>query len=334
MKVMLIGDGGQEHVGGHLLRAAAQRQECIELVDVRAAWQGNVWRLRDHRPPRMKQFAEQVIATAQRTKPQLVITTGIAPLEATALRRLRAEGATLLNFLTDDPWNPAHRCGWFLEALSEYDIVLTPRRANEDDLRAHGCRSVERMPFAYCPERHFRAELTAEEARTLACDTVFFGGADADRFPWFRTLIQAGYSAGLYGGYWDQDPITRPWARGFAKAHDMRQACAAGDVALCLVRRANRDGHSMRSYEAPAMGACLLVEDTPEHREMFGAEEECVCYFHDEATLLERFARLHQDAALRQRLRQAAHQRIVRGNNTWSDRLTTMQQYALQMARQ
>ena len=48
---------------------------------------------------------------------------------------------------------------------------------------------------------------------------------------------------------------------------------------LCLVRRANRDGQVMRSYEAAAIGSCMLVEDTPEHRELFGPDGEAVVYF-------------------------------------------------------
>jgi spore maturation protein CgeB len=35
----------------------------------------------------------------------------------------------------------------------------------------------------------------------------------------------------------------------------------------------------MRSLELPAMGACLVVEDTPEHRDLFGDEEDCVEYY-------------------------------------------------------
>ena len=40
-------------------------------------------------------------------------------------------------------------------------------------------------------------------------------------------------------------------------------------IAINLVRRANRDGHVMRSFEIPACGALMLAEKTREHSELF-----------------------------------------------------------------
>ena len=35
----------------------------------------------------------------------------------------------------------------------------------------------------------------------------------------------------------------------------------------------------MRTFEVPAIGACMLTEDTEEHREIFGKEGDAVLYF-------------------------------------------------------
>ena len=55
--------------------------------------------------------------------------------------------------------------------------------------------------------------------------------------------------------------------------------CGAAKVNLCLVRRAKRDGHVMRSFEIAAVGGCMLAQDTDEHREIFGPEGEAVRLF-------------------------------------------------------
>ena len=61
----------------------------------------------------------------------------------------------------------------------------------------------------------------------------------------------------------------------------IRAASASAKVCLCLVRRANRDGHTMRSFEAAAIGGCILAEDTADHREIFGPEDYAARYFRE-----------------------------------------------------
>jgi spore maturation protein CgeB len=104
----------------------------------------------------------------------------------------------------------------------------------------------------------------------------------------------------------------------------LRWVTGGSKVVLGLVRRANRDGHSMRSFEAPAMRACLLTEDTPEHREIFGAEGECVLYFRDYPQMVAKAHQLLSDASLRERLADAAYSRITGTGNAYRDRLESM----------
>jgi spore maturation protein CgeB len=99
---------------------------------------------------------------------------------------------------------------------------------------------------------------------------------------------------------------------------------AAAKVNLCLVRRANRDGHVMRSFEIAALGGCMLAEDTEEHREIFGGDGECVVYFRNPAEAADRARRLLGDAAERARLACAVRARVVQGAHTYRDRLVTM----------
>jgi spore maturation protein CgeB len=80
----------------------------------------------------------------------------------------------------------------------------------------------------------------------------------------------------------------------------------------------------MRTYEAAASGACMLVERTPEHEEIFGKDGEAVCFFRDIPDMLAQCKRLVVDEPLRRRLAEAAFRRITEGHNTYRDRLATM----------
>jgi spore maturation protein CgeB len=186
---------------------------------------------------------------------------------------------------------------------------------------------VSYLPFAFDPQVAFREALSTEAERDeFASDVLFAGGADADRVPYIAALIEAGLRVLLYGDYWHRFPETRSCTRGQATAQTLRKAAAGAKVALCLVRRANRDGHVMRSFEIPATGACMLAEDTDEHREIFGKEGRTALYFRgvDEMVEKARWLREHDDD--RKRMAAAAHELIAGGHNTYRDRLVTMLQ--------
>ncbi len=329
MAVVLVGNGDPVHVGAHFARAAADLGLPLKLVDVRAAYQGGWlerkvnWWVRGKRPSRLAEFSQTVMAACADGEVSCLIATGIAPLTRECLRAVKARGVRTANFLTDDPWNKAHRAEWFLEALSEYDWVFTPRRANVSEIEAAGPR-VEFLPFAYAPHVHFPVEVSAEERVALASDVLFAGGADPDRVPLVQALIERGLKVALYGGYWGRFPEFRAFYRGMADAELLRKAMASTAIALCLVRKANRDGNSMRTFEAPAMKACLLMERTSEHVELFGPDGEAVAYFDSTEELLEKARRLIADEPERRRLAERAFELVTKGGHTYGDRLQQM----------
>jgi hypothetical protein len=331
-QLLVVGFPAEFHVGAHLRRAAATLGLSTTMFEAGEAFNGPAplvkinWWLRGHRPTRLRDFGQRVVAAcAEQAPPACLLATGVgAPLSRTSLTEIGARGVRRLSFLTDDPWNRAHRAPWFMDALTEYDWVFSTRRSNLDDLRRHGCRQVAFLPFAYDPEAHFVERPARDEAPRYDADVLFAGGADEDRLPWIKALIRAGLSVALYGGYWDRHPETRPFFHGHADLPTLRKATAGAKLVLGLVRRANRDGHAMRSFEVPAMGGCLLVEETEEHREIFGPEGECMLYFRDETELLKKARWLLQNEPERRRLAAAAHDRVTRGQNTYADRLRKM----------
>lgn len=329
--VLLVGNPEPTHIGGHLLAGARRAGVAMRLCDARDAFQGPSWRrhvawwVRGHRPANLLEFGRTVVAAARARPPGLLLATGLAPLDRRALDAVGELGVVRVNFLTDDPWNPAHRAPWFIDALARYDHVFSPRRANLDDLEALAGPVVSYLPFAYNPDEHYPAgALDAADRGRYDADVAFAGGADADRVDFMTTLADAGLSLGLYGGYWDCHAATRAAARGHVDADGLRKAIAGARVALCLVRRANRDGHAMRTYEVAAMGGCMLVERTADHEALFGPDGEAVRYFSTPAEAAVRARALLADSGERARLARAVRQLVTAGAHTYADRLATM----------
>jgi len=336
LRLVIVGNPEPTHVGYHLYHAARQEGYGVELCDTRAAFDSSwvlmqlSWRLGGHRPPLLRSFCRSVLKACRQFEPHCLLATGLAPMRARALQSAKRLGVFCLNYLTDDPWNPRHHADWFLQAVTEYDAVFSPRRSNLKDLLDIGCRDVEYLPFAYAPEIHFPVELRSEaERERFDCDVLFFGGADKDRLPYVASLLAAGFKVHLYGGYWERFSETRAHTRGHADPMTLRKAVSGARLTLCLVRRANRDGQVMRTFEAPAMGACMLVEDTLEHRETFGRDRESVVYFRSVNEMLERASWLLGSESERRRLAAAARATIVSKPNTYRDRLLSMLDHSL-----
>ncbi len=322
MKILIVGNRGGTNVGGSFEKAAIAMNHEVSLLETDQAHQGPVWkrqwnwRFRSKRPLRLVPFSRGVVEACRQSRPKCLLVTGTGAVDAESLRQIGELGVCTVNFLTDDPWNPAHRARWFLQALPRYHCVFSARRANLDDLKRLGCARVEYLPFAYDPDWCFPEPGIAEED-----DVVFAGAGDQDRVPYIQSLQQAGFRVALYGSFWDRYPATRGQSRGQADPATLRRAIGAGRVALCIVRRANRDGHAMRTFEVPAIRACMLAEDTGEHREIFGAESQNVLYFQTIAEMIQKTRWLLEHPEERRRLADAAHRHIVQGRNTYRDRL-------------
>jgi hypothetical protein len=335
-KLAIVGGFDGTHVGGSLWRAATCLGIDTAKFDVGEIGRGNrivrtaLWRFGDHRLPGMHRFSKSVIVHCTRSRPEVLIATGAAPLTASAVQSLRTMGIACVNYSTDDPWNPVLRASWHLRALPEYDAIFTTRKANIADFSDRGCDDVHYLPFGY-DEWLFRRPACSFDGAVP--DVLFVGGADRDRVAFMAEFLLNGPRVALVGGYWERFPAMRPCALGQRPPEALCALTVAAKVNLCLVRRANRDGHVMRSFEIAGLGGCMLAEDTAEHREIFGPDREAVVYFRTPREAAERARALLADPAERLRLSAAVWARVLRGAHTYRDRLTSILEVAARIRR-
>jgi spore maturation protein CgeB len=325
--IAIVGGVGGTNVGESLKRASRklgheilffnQRESMSDIRPLQSAF----WRLCGKRPVYLNRFSRRIVASCPTARPATLIATGAAPLTAFSLRALKAAGLRTVNYSTDDPWNsdPWNSiAAWHLHALPEYDTVFTPRRSNINDLRALGCRDVRYLPFGYDEDLFFPS---ANAGDAVPHPVLFVGGADYDRVDFFNEFMRSGLTPAFAGGYWNRYPRTCNFALGHKPPEDLRQLTASAIVNICLVRRANRDGHVMRSFEIPAVAGFMIAEDTAEHRDIFGEEGQCVLYFTTPEEAAKKAAWAIANKGERRRMVKAAHDLIVMGRNTYKDRL-------------
>jgi hypothetical protein len=322
IRVVFVAYDAEGHVGKHLVEAAGKMGIAYRIMSPTLAFDAPWlvskvnWHLRGHRPTNLEQFGKRAAELCTAFNATHLIATGIAPLSAAALRTIRNSGVHCVNWLTDDPWNAAHKAPWFVDAIPEYNAIFTPRSAVIDELRDTGASKIAIMPFAYCALCHFAAQKYSQR-RAVS----FVGGADPDRVRYVGALVKAKISVELYGGYWHKQRELGHYAGGFVDMAGYRAVVAGTAVSLCLVRESNRDGHVMRSYELPAMRGCILAQDTPDHRELYGPDRETVRYFVSRKDIADVAEQLLADGEERQRLAIAAHARVGRPENSYYTRL-------------
>lgn len=325
-RLLIVGGRGGTNIGDSMERAAKGLGIATTVADANLAMEGPAllrqlrWRLCGHTPLRLEQFSGEILRLCQEYRPDLLLVIGITPPESRCLQAAGKLGIIRAVFLTDDPWSPYRQAPWFLKALSEYDFVFSPREANLADLRGISGAITEYLPFGYDPDLFF----PVSRASDFSADVMFAGGGDADRVPYISALVKSGLKVDLYGTYWERYPETRDLTRGQADVGVLRQAVANARVSLCLVRRANRDGHSMRTFEVPAMRGCAVMEDTAEHVSIFGEDGRSVLYFRTIDEMRRRIAWLLEHPEERNRLADAGYRLVTSGANTYQDRLESI----------
>jgi spore maturation protein CgeB len=236
----------------------------------------------------------------------------------------KVSGATIVNWATDDPFNSADNSRDLLESIPLYDLYVCTKQEIMNDVRRAGCANVVYVRFGYKPEVHFpEAPATADERRRFGCDVMFVGGCDPHRIAYFDALIRAihGIKLHLYGMYWERVRTLRPYARGFAVGREYRLAVSGANIAVNLVRRANRDDHVMRTFEIPACGGFLLTERSATHEELFSEDNEAAFFSRPDELAAKVRIYLGRDDD-RVRIASAGHRKIIEGRHSYGDRLT------------
>jgi spore maturation protein CgeB len=285
-----------------------------------------VYRALGRRPATAWALNRRLLEAASDCRPDVVIVAKGAYVFPTTLRNLRVLGARLVNYATDDPFNNRSADGWLRSSIREYDLYACTKRVIESDVRTAGCKRTAFVRFAYDPELHFPDHpRTSDEVNEFASDVVFVGGADADRLPYMDALLSIpGLKLALYGGFWDRQPRRyRRLARGIVTGRRYRLALTSAKIALGLYREANRDQHSMRTFEIPACGAFLCAPRSAEHEELF-REGTDAAFFGSPDELKSQVTRYLDDDDARTRIAAAGFRAVTQGAHTYADRIVEM----------
>lgn len=331
MNVLLLGDTSvPEALGSKFLRASkpigldlqvAYSSPAPQFSPSMARKRGKVfYRLADRRSWEWWGFQRQLLEQIKANSPQLVLVTGILPLSHAVFTTIHARGGRIVNYLTDDPWNPIHRRRCFLSNLPHYDHIFSTKQALRQRLEASGVPSTSWLPFAYDPYLHH----PPQQSTSAGADVLFVGTGAEERLPWLNAISSLrGVNCQLHGNNWDRYP-TPGWQRGSSVTGEAYcDAIGSARIVLGLLRQANGDLSTDRSYEIGAIGGCGLYQDSSEHRVLLaGYPDEG--FFSNPVELKTCVAHLLGKPELQQRLRALGAEALQSSHHTYAARLRSI----------
>jgi len=188
---------------------------------------------------------------------------------------LRTRAGRIVNYNIDDPLGGRDRARFaaYRASLPLYDLCVVMRTQNVAEAQALGVRRVLHMFRSADEVTHAPRPLTDDDRSKWKADVLFLGTWLPERGPFLLDLANRGIPLTIRGANWHKAPewrdLQRLWAGGQIEGDDYAKAIQCAKVSLGLLSKGNRDLHTTRSLEIPALGGLLCAERTSEHLQMY-----------------------------------------------------------------
>lgn len=255
---------------------------------------------------------QRLIASVRAHHPDILFVDNSKVIKRSTLREARRLGVSRLVYYSPDDIVARHNLSHPLRlSLPDWDVFFTTKSFNVSELCQRGVRRPILVGNAYAPEVHRPLERVDVGPDFERFDLVFVGTFEKERWKSLNRLARAGFSLVIYGAGWSSKRLAgEVTLRPPVYADEYTRAMHHGRVALCFLRKINRDRVTTRSVEIPAMARTMVAERTDEHDEHFQDGIEYVGFSSDQE-LVERVRWLLTDEAARHRIANAGRMRCV-----------------------
>jgi spore maturation protein CgeB len=233
---------------------------------------------------------------------------------------IRRRAGKVVNYNIDDPLGvrDAARFTAYRQSVPHYDLCVVVRAENVAEAKKLGARDVMRVFRSSDEVAHSPRVISPADAERWKADVLFLGTWFPERGPFLVELIELGVPLSIRGANWKKArewPTLRQYFKGdHLQGDDYALALQCARVSLGLLSKGNRDLHTTRSLEIPALGGLLCAERTSEHLEMYVDGEEAL-FWSSAAECAAVCRRVLADEGLRNRIAAAGHARSIANDN-------------------
>lgn len=228
---------------------------------------------------------------------------------------LKVKARKVVNYNIDDPFGGRDKASFnaYLQSLYLYDLVVVVRDENIVEAKAMGAENVLRVYRTADEKVHQNMNLSKSEYENLATEVLFAGTWFPERCQFMVDLIKRKVPLTIRGNGWHKSPrwhILKPFVKPALEGSDYVKLVQASKVCLGLVSEGNRDQHTTRSSEIPAIGSLFCAKRTVEHQKMYIENKEAV-FWDDADECADRCLSLLNDEKRRKEIAAAGHCRAI-----------------------
>lgn len=200
------------------------------------------------------------------------------------LHSLVSSQIPIVSYVIDDPLGgrDGRRFDMFKSAISSYSLSAVVRECNVDEFIYHGSQRVLRIWRSYDEKKHAPVHELESVPAEYRSEVAFIGtwmrGEKRDEF--LLRLIDQGVPVSIWGSAWRKSPHWRRLASHLRsdriEGDAYRWGIRGAKINLGFLSKGNRDLHTTRSLEIPAVGGLLCAERTSEHVALYREDSEAV----------------------------------------------------------
>jgi len=271
-----------------------------------------------------KAFDDRVLASMGDAKRDVLWVDHGRCVSPRVVRAASDKGMRTIVLNVDDPFGYRDRLSWLLfrKSVKEYDLVVVVREPNLDEARKYGAKDVMKVWRSADEVAHRARAISPEEVAKLKTEVLFLGTWMVGRGKFIKDLVDKGVPVSIVGDRWQKAPewssIRSNWkCPGVYTDEEYAGYIQCADICIGLLSFQNRDLHTTRSAEIPAIGSLLCAERTVEHLEMYKDGEEAV-FWDDADECAQRCKELLADPERRSAIAKAGHVRCI-ANGTMNE---------------
>lgn len=229
---------------------------------------------------------------------------------------LRSHAKKVINYNIDDPLGPRDRQRFkaYRQSLPYYDINVVIRKENVAEAYALRAKKVLLVHRSADEISHAQRKIDQMDYLAWASEVLFLGTWFPERSPFLVNLIKLGVPLTIRGANWHKAPewkfLKNYWKGGNISGDEYAKAIQCAKVNLGLLSKENRDLHTTRSLEIPALGGLLCAQRTSEHLEMYIEGREAL-FWKDEEECAEMCKFALVDENRRKAIATSGHARLV-----------------------
>lgn len=186
------------------------------------------------------------------------------------------------NYNVDDPFPTADWRKWRLyrDSIPYYDLLVVVREQNISEVKLAGAKNVLHVFRSADEVAHKPIPLTDVDRVKWASQVAFVGTWMPERGPFMARLLERGVPLSIWGDRWHKarewNQIKDAWRGSGVFNQDYNRIIQSSKICLGLLSRDNRDFHTQRSAEIPALGGLFCAERTAEHQQLYEDGHEAV----------------------------------------------------------